>query len=767
MTPGARVAATIELLDEIVSRAERPADLVAQRLLPRPPLHRQRRSPRRVRARVGHPAPLGPAASGGSSARAIRPIQADGSAARHRRRRPDGGRGHDARRRRGDVRRRPYRPAPLDEAELRALRQMEGHSLPHPEQPDWVRLNVQEWVAPHLKEAYGEAWGREIAALETPPPVDLRVNRLKATVDEARAALQREGIDTEPMRYAPNGLRLKRRLSVVAGEAFQNGLVEIQDEGSQLVAALVDAQPGMQIADYCAGAGGKTLGHGRRHEQQGPRRRHGRLEKPPRPLGPAPAPRRRAQCRAPRHRRRQSQMAEAPGRRLRPRAGRRALHRHRHVAPKSRRPLDAQARGPRRAGAQAGRHPRCRGAPGEAGRRAGLRHLLGAAGRERAADRGLPRAPSRISPSCRWPTSGATRLAAEPPPEIAAGPYLRLSPLRHGTDGFFAATLVRKEAEREGDARRTKGGRRPPRRRRHDPHPPRPAAATPRRSAASMSRPGSRPMPGCCPIRCWPACRTCASRPGGRACWPIPARRAACSWPTTRTWAWWASAAAGWCATSPRGLTAARSASARSTRSMSSPTSRTSGLGRRLLDALFRQLRADGCDTAVLWMLADQPDALLLRGAGRRARSAIASTPWPASTSRRWPSAGATSRRRWCAASSRPRKTEGFRGFRFWAETLVAETLVAGRGCAEKAMLPILSCESRQHSHNIAQDRQGDLDSLQSFRSRPGEREGTPCARRWLRAREALPRRSPAVEGPWARRRRGGEYFRTGRSGRY
>src|SRR4029077_12852030 len=152
-----------------------------------------------------------------------------------------------------------YRPSPLDEAELRALRQMEGHSLPHPEQPDWVRLNVQEWVAPHLKEAYGEAWGREIAALETPPPVDLRVNRLKATVEEARAALQREGIDAEPMRYAPNGLRLKRRLSVVAGEAFQNGLIEIQDEGSQLVGALVDGPPGHRGADYFRGAGGKTL----------------------------------------------------------------------------------------------------------------------------------------------------------------------------------------------------------------------------------------------------------------------------------------------------------------------------------------------------------------------------------------------------------------------------------------------------------------------------------------------------------------------------
>jgi len=125
-----------------------------------------------------------------------------------------------------------YRPVPLDDGERRALRQMEGHSLPHPEQPDWVRLNVQEWIAPHLQEAYGEAWGREIAALETPPPVDLRVNRLKATVEEARAALHREGIETEPMRYARDGLRLKRRLSIVMGQAFQDGLVEIQDEGS-------------------------------------------------------------------------------------------------------------------------------------------------------------------------------------------------------------------------------------------------------------------------------------------------------------------------------------------------------------------------------------------------------------------------------------------------------------------------------------------------------------------------------------------------------
>jgi len=254
MTPGARVAATIELLDEIVGRSNRPADGVANAFF------RARRfigggDRRAVSERVWgilrrwgqlwwwldrtrHP---------DRSARAI--VEADlmlqeGLKLADIEAMFDGGR---------------YRPAPLDDAERRALRQMEGHSLPHPEQPDWVRLNVQEWVAPHLREAYGDAWGREIAALETPPPVDLRVNRLKATPEQAQRALHAEGIDTEPMRFAPDGLRLKRRLSVVAGKAFQDGLVEIQDEGSQLVAALVGARPGMQVADYCAGAGGKTL----------------------------------------------------------------------------------------------------------------------------------------------------------------------------------------------------------------------------------------------------------------------------------------------------------------------------------------------------------------------------------------------------------------------------------------------------------------------------------------------------------------------------
>ncbi len=259
MTPGARVAATIELLDGIMEGAAagergRPADIVANAFF------RGRRyigggDRRAVSERVWgilrrygqlqwwlertrHPE------RGGRALAQADLMLHEGLSVDQVAQMFDGG---------------LYRPTPLEEAEARALRQMEGHSLPHPEQPDWVRLNVQEWVAPHLKEAYGEAWGREIAALETPPPVDLRVNRLKATVEQAQAALAREGVETEPTSLAPDGLRLKKRLSVVAGQAFQDGLVEIQDEGSQLVAALVDAKPGMQVMDYCAGAGGKTL----------------------------------------------------------------------------------------------------------------------------------------------------------------------------------------------------------------------------------------------------------------------------------------------------------------------------------------------------------------------------------------------------------------------------------------------------------------------------------------------------------------------------
>jgi 16S rRNA (cytosine967-C5)-methyltransferase len=125
--------------------------------------------------------------------------------------------------------------------------------------PAAVRLEVPDWVEKLLRARFGEALEAEMVAMGVPAPLDLRVNLLKGTREEAVRALSAEGIVAEPTALSPWGLRVEGRRPVTTGAAFQSGLVEIQDEGSQLVALMVGAAPGMRVADWCAGAGGKTL----------------------------------------------------------------------------------------------------------------------------------------------------------------------------------------------------------------------------------------------------------------------------------------------------------------------------------------------------------------------------------------------------------------------------------------------------------------------------------------------------------------------------
>ncbi len=152
-----------------------------------------------------------------------------------------------------------FAASPLSAAEQEALAPLAGHTLDHPAMPDAVRLEVPDWVLPRLAARFGPALGEELAALLDPAPLDLRANLLKASRAEAQAALAAEGFDATPTPLSPWGLRLPGRRPVTAGPAFQSGLVEIQDEGSQLVALLTDARSGMHVADLCAGAGGKAL----------------------------------------------------------------------------------------------------------------------------------------------------------------------------------------------------------------------------------------------------------------------------------------------------------------------------------------------------------------------------------------------------------------------------------------------------------------------------------------------------------------------------
>ena len=152
-----------------------------------------------------------------------------------------------------------FAPAPLDGAERAALAGLAGHTLDHPAMGPAVRFELPDWLLPHLAARFGPALPAEAAALLAPAPLDLRANLLKGPRAAARAALAAEGIEATATRFSPWGLRVAGRRPVTAGAAFRAGLVEIQDEGSQLIALLADAKPGLRVADLCAGAGGKTL----------------------------------------------------------------------------------------------------------------------------------------------------------------------------------------------------------------------------------------------------------------------------------------------------------------------------------------------------------------------------------------------------------------------------------------------------------------------------------------------------------------------------
>jgi 16S rRNA (cytosine967-C5)-methyltransferase len=155
----------------------------------------------------------------------------------------------------------PHAPSPPTDAELDAL---SGDNIASA--PAWVRGDYPEWLDASLVRVFGEARAEEGAALATPAPLDLRVNTLKTTREKLIAALAESPKLTEapqPTPYAPNGVRVPwaqgRTFPWASEQSFIKGWFEVQDEGSQLAALLCGVAPAMQVADVCAGGGGKTL----------------------------------------------------------------------------------------------------------------------------------------------------------------------------------------------------------------------------------------------------------------------------------------------------------------------------------------------------------------------------------------------------------------------------------------------------------------------------------------------------------------------------
>lgn len=153
----------------------------------------------------------------------------------------------------------PYAPAPLSRQETRIVIELAGNMRAHSCQPLAIRANVPAWLLPELEAHYAADTERQLQAMSAQAPLDLRSNCLKTDRPTLSKTLKDAGIDHVLCPFAPTGLRLSKRLALQSLPAFKAGLCDVQDEGSQLIAALCAVSPDMQIVDYCAGAGGKSL----------------------------------------------------------------------------------------------------------------------------------------------------------------------------------------------------------------------------------------------------------------------------------------------------------------------------------------------------------------------------------------------------------------------------------------------------------------------------------------------------------------------------
>jgi 16S rRNA (cytosine967-C5)-methyltransferase len=124
------------------------------------------------------------------------------------------------------------------------------------------RHNLPEWLAGPLKTQLGEQFWPLAESLQEPAPLDLRVNAFTDKRAEVQKELAKAQLPSKPTPFSPWGLRIDGKPALTKLEAFTRGAIEVQDEGSQLLALLLDARRGEMVVDFCAGAGGKTLAIG-------------------------------------------------------------------------------------------------------------------------------------------------------------------------------------------------------------------------------------------------------------------------------------------------------------------------------------------------------------------------------------------------------------------------------------------------------------------------------------------------------------------------
>ena len=122
-----------------------------------------------------------------------------------------------------------------------------------------IRESIPDWLDELGAKELGDAWEQEVAALNTPAKFSIRVNTLKTNFDIIKRMLVDEGVELSETPVAPDALIIHTKKNFKNHAAYRNGLFEVQDISSQLIAPFVEAEPGMNVIDGCSGAGGKAL----------------------------------------------------------------------------------------------------------------------------------------------------------------------------------------------------------------------------------------------------------------------------------------------------------------------------------------------------------------------------------------------------------------------------------------------------------------------------------------------------------------------------
>ena len=146
-------------------------------------------------------------------------------------------------------------PLTLEESAVAQLLRQPPSGAPPPS----VAGNYPGWLHDALESRFGPNLAAEMAALNQRAPLDIRVNTVKSAREAVLARLAADGFEARATPFSRVGIRLTGSRRLESHPLYQEGVIEIQDEGSQIVAALVGAEPNERVVDYCAGAGGKTL----------------------------------------------------------------------------------------------------------------------------------------------------------------------------------------------------------------------------------------------------------------------------------------------------------------------------------------------------------------------------------------------------------------------------------------------------------------------------------------------------------------------------